>query len=212
MLTEFNKLYETGEFQLGDCLADVQVKEKGTVDSVRVVRPQNVDKRVESAIVRSMKSRRYTPATHVNVLFPSRCQSASAIAHPERNATAGRIDNEAGRRAHRPLPSHVEERLQGRRGPRCIGHNLRRSAVRTFERASAPRSVAMSLVGHKTESIYRRYPIVDEAMQREAAARLDAWTAAPAPAPSTASVTVLRRRPPAAASRRPAQRALTASG
>jgi len=63
MLTEFNKLYETGEFQLGDCLADVQVKEKGTVDSVRVVRPQNVDKRVESAIVRSMKSRRYTPAT-----------------------------------------------------------------------------------------------------------------------------------------------------
>ena len=116
MLTEFNKLYETGEFQLGDCLADVQVKEKGTVDSVRVVRPQNVDKRVESAIVRSMKSRRYTPATHVNVLFPSRCQSASAIAHPERNATAGRIDNEAGRRAHRPLPSRVE-RLQGCRVP-----------------------------------------------------------------------------------------------
>ncbi len=63
MLAEFNKLYETGEFQLGYCLADVQVNEKGTVDTVRVVRPQNVDKRVESAIVRSMKSRRYTPAT-----------------------------------------------------------------------------------------------------------------------------------------------------
>jgi hypothetical protein len=43
------------------------------------------------------------------------------------------------------------------------------------------RSVAMSIVGHKTESIYRRYAIVDEAMQREAATRLDAWaTAAPA--------------------------------
>jgi hypothetical protein len=63
MLAEFNKLYETGEFQLGYCLADVQVNEKGTVDSVRIVRPQNVDKRVESAIVHSMKSRRYTPAT-----------------------------------------------------------------------------------------------------------------------------------------------------
>jgi hypothetical protein len=63
MLAEFNKLYETGEFQLGYCLADVQVNEKGTVDAVRVVRPQNVDKGVESAIVRSMKSRRYTPAT-----------------------------------------------------------------------------------------------------------------------------------------------------
>ena len=63
MLAEFNKLYETGEFQLGYCLADVQVNEKGTVDTVRIVRPQNVDKRVESAIVRSMKSRRYTPAS-----------------------------------------------------------------------------------------------------------------------------------------------------
>ena len=37
----------------------------------------------------------------------------------------------------------------------------------------------MSIVRHKTESIYRRYAIVDEAMQREAAARLDAWTASP---------------------------------
>jgi hypothetical protein len=63
MLAEFNKLYETGEFQLGYCLADVQVNEQGTVDTVRVVRPQNVDERVESAIVRSMKSRRYNPAT-----------------------------------------------------------------------------------------------------------------------------------------------------
>ena len=54
-------------------------------------------------------------------------------------------------------------------------HDMRRSAVRTFERAGVPRSVAMSIVGHKTASIYRRYAIVDEAMQREAAARLDAW-------------------------------------
>lgn len=42
-----------------------------------------------------------------------------------------------------------------------------------------PRSAAMSIVGHKTESIYRRYAIVDEAMQREAAARLNAFTTAP---------------------------------
>jgi hypothetical protein len=41
-----------------------------------------------------------------------------------------------------------------------------------------PRWVPMSIAGHKTESIYRRYAIGDEAMQREAAVRLDAWVAA----------------------------------
>jgi hypothetical protein len=37
-----------------------------------------------------------------------------------------------------------------------------------------PRSVAMTMVGHKTESIYRRYAIADEAMLREVADRLAA--------------------------------------
>jgi len=54
-------------------------------------------------------------------------------------------------------------------------HDFRRSAVRTLERSGVPRSTAMAMVGHKTESIYRRYAIVDEAMHREAAAKLDLW-------------------------------------
>jgi len=65
------------------------------------------------------------------------------------------------------------------RRPGKLIHDMRRSAVRTFERAGVPRSGAMSIVGHKTESIYRRYAIVDQAMQREAAARLDAWVQSP---------------------------------
>ncbi len=75
--------------------------------------------------------------------------------------------------------------------PGALVHDLRRSAVRTFERAGVPRSVAMSIVGHKTESIYRRYAIVDEAMQREAAARLDAWVHSPQP-PSATVVNLTR--------------------
>jgi hypothetical protein len=38
--------------------------------------------------------------------------------------------------------------------------------------ASVPRSTAMEMVGHATESIYRRYAIADEAMLREGAAKL----------------------------------------
>ena len=47
--------------------------------------------------------------------------------------------------------------------------------------------------GKVTKPIYRRYAIVDEAMQRETAARLDAWMAGPPAAPSMATVTALHR-------------------
>ena len=53
-----------------------------------------------------------------------------------------------------------------------IPHDFRRTAVRNLERAGVPRSAAMNMVGHKTESIYRRYAIVDEAMMREGAEKL----------------------------------------
>lgn len=56
--------------------------------------------------------------------------------------------------------------------PGRIIHDLRRTAVRNLERAGVPRGVAMRLVGHRTESIYRRYAIVHEADLAEAGKRL----------------------------------------
>src|SRR5437762_1380435 len=59
-----------------------------------------------------------------------------------------------------------------------IPHDFRRSAVRRLERAGVARSVAMKLVGHQTESIYRRYAIVSESDLREAVEKLGAVTGA----------------------------------
>ena len=58
--------------------------------------------------------------------------------------------------------------------PGRIPHDFRRSAIRNLERAGVARSTAMRMVGHKTESVYRRYAIVDEAMLNDATEKL-AW-------------------------------------
>lgn len=66
------------------------------------------------------------------------------------------------------LAACIAARLPGR-----LVHDFRRSAVRNLERDGVSRSAAMAMVGHKTESIYRRYPIVDAGALREAAAKID---------------------------------------
>ncbi len=58
------------------------------------------------------------------------------------------------------------------RHPGLILHDLRRTAVRNLERAGVSRSVAMSLTGHTTEAVYRRYAIVDSVAQQEGVAKL----------------------------------------
>jgi integrase len=62
-------------------------------------------------------------------------------------------------------------RLVSRKAHR-IPHDFRRTAVRNMELAGVPRSVAMAMVGHKTESVYRRYAIVDAKSMRAAAEKL----------------------------------------
>ena len=56
-----------------------------------------------------------------------------------------------------------------------------------LERAGVPRSVAMQIVCHKTEAIYRRYSIVNDADLREVAVKLAAIEN-PATGPMTGTV------------------------
>jgi integrase len=56
--------------------------------------------------------------------------------------------------------------------PGRIFHDLRRTAVRNLERAGVSRSIAMKITGHRTEAIYRRYAIVNEADMAEGLGKL----------------------------------------
>jgi Phage integrase family len=56
--------------------------------------------------------------------------------------------------------------------PGRLRHDFRRTAVRNLERAYVPRSIAMKLTGHRTESVYRRYAIVSDADLQAASERL----------------------------------------
>ena len=75
-------------------------------------------------------------------------------------------------KAHQVVPASLGHCLQEGWDARAPTHDFRRTAVRNLERAGVPRSTAMKMVGHRTESIYRRYAIVDEAMLKEGAVKL----------------------------------------
>lgn len=83
-------------------------------------------------------------------------------------------------RAGKPIRSFHEgwrRACDRARVPGRLIHDLRRTAVRNFERAGVSRSVAMKLSGHKTESIYRRYAIVSEADLTEGVRKVAAMRA-----------------------------------
>ncbi len=63
----------------------------------------------------------------------------------------------------------------GDAGRHFYTHDCRRTAARTLERAGVPRNVAMKLIGHKTETMYKRYRIVNDEDLDDAAKRLESY-------------------------------------
>ena len=60
--------------------------------------------------------------------------------------------------------------------PELLFHDLRRSATRNMRKAGIEQSLRMKISGHKTDSMERRYNIVDVEDIKEAAAKLNAWS------------------------------------
>jgi integrase len=67
-------------------------------------------------------------------------------------------------------------------------HDTRRGAVRALEQAGVSRSAAMSLTGHKTESVYRRYAVTDLQSQHEGVEKHARLGQIPAPTDATRAI------------------------
>jgi integrase len=53
-----------------------------------------------------------------------------------------------------------------------VPHDMRRSAIRNFTKAGLGESEGMSISGHKTNDVYKRYNIIDEDLQRRSLERV----------------------------------------
>ena len=57
-------------------------------------------------------------------------------------------------------------------------HDFRRTASRNMIAAGVPQAVAMKITGHRTDSMFRRYAIVNEEQKHEALAKTQRYLAA----------------------------------
>ena len=60
---DFPRLYDTGEFGMGYCVAEAIVTEEGRLSEIRVVRPKGLDRRVREELRRTLETWRFKPGT-----------------------------------------------------------------------------------------------------------------------------------------------------
>jgi len=74
--------------------------------------------------------------------------------------------------------------------PNLVPHDMRRSAVRNFRKAGLTENEGMAMSGHKTNSIYKRYDIIDEQDLRESMNKVQGYLRAQ---PKVSKVTPMRK-------------------
>jgi integrase len=72
------------------------------------------------------------------------------------------------------LHAFNDARAAAKARPDLIPHDCRRTAIDRMERLGIARSTAMVMVGHKTESVYRRYAITSPKTLEDAGSKLEA--------------------------------------
>lgn len=53
-----------------------------------------------------------------------------------------------------------------------VPHDMRRSGIRNFTKAGLGESEGMAISGHKSNSVYKRYNVIDEELQRQSLQRV----------------------------------------
>jgi integrase len=142
--------------------------------------------RLEPGTTKNLAGRMFPFTPELHALLEARRADTATL-----TAKLGRIIPYVFHRAGLPIKSFRRSWRSACRAagvPGRIFHDFRRTAVGNLERAGVPRSVAMQMVGHKTEAIYRRYAIVNESDLRAAADRL-AQSSATDSKPATGTIT-----------------------